>query len=132
MRRDEVEAIAQEGTRRGQVIGVRVADPGEEESDTPWMRAPSGRAHRLAIAGQFPAEARGAISQRFFLEKGELPSALLNPIKRIAAFQNPEFYKKQRMRLSNAMTPRVITCAEDLAKHVALPRGFQAEVEALL
>ena len=132
MRPDAVEAIAQEGTRRGQVIGVRAADPGEEESDTPWMRAPSGRARRLAIAGQFPAEARAAISQRFFLEKGDLPSALLNAIKRIAAFQNPEFYKKQRMRLSTAMTPRVITCAEDLAKHVALPRGCQAEIEELL
>lgn len=36
------------------------------------------------------------------------------------------------MRLSTAMTPRVITCAEDLAKHVALPRGCQAEIEELL
>jgi len=118
-----VEALAQEGTRRGQVIDVRVADPGDDESDTPWMLAPSGRTRRLAIAGDTPREARGVISQRFFLEKGELPSALLNAIKRIASFQNPEFYKKQRMRLSTAMTPRVITCAEDFAKHVALPRG---------
>ncbi len=132
MRPAAVEAIAQEGTRRGQVIGVRVADTDDEDSDTPWMKAPSGRTRRLAISGELPRDVRGTISQRFFLEKGELPSALLNAIKRIAAFQNPEFYKKQRMRLSTAMTPRVITCAEDLAKHVALPRGCQAEVEELL
>ncbi len=132
MRPDLVERIAQEGTRRGQVIGVRVAESGDDESDTPWMKAPSGITGRLAIAGQLPREARAVISQRLFVEKGELPSALLNAIKRIAAFQNPEFYKKQRMRLSTAMTPRVITCAEDLAKHVALPRGCQAEIEELL
>jgi superfamily II DNA or RNA helicase len=132
MRPDAVEAIAQEGTRRGQVIGVRVADPGDEESDKPWMRTPSGRTRRLAIAGQLPQEARAVMSQRLFVEKGELPSALLNTIKRIAAFQNPEFYKKQRMRLSTGMTPRVITCAEDLAKYVALPRGCQDEVQELL
>ena len=36
------------------------------------------------------------------------------------------------MRLSTAATPRVIACAEDLAQHVGLPRGRQAELEALL
>ena len=132
MRPEAVERIAQEGTRRGQVIGLRVADAGDDQSDTPWMNAPSGRTRRLAIAGQVPREVRAVISQRLFVEKGEIPSALLNTIKRIAAFQNPEFYKKQRMRLSTAMTPRVITCAEDLQKHVALPRGCQAEIEELL
>ena len=60
------------------------------------------------------------------------PSPLLNQIKRLAAFQNPEFYKKQSMRLSTAMTPRVIACAEDLPQHVALPRGCRTELEELL
>ena len=49
-----------------------------------------------------------------FIEKKGLPSALVNRIKRLAAFQNPEFFKKQKMRLSTALTPRVITCFEDL------------------
>ncbi|MEE8399766.1 MAG: hypothetical protein V3S89_12225, partial [Desulfobacterales bacterium] len=44
-------------------------------------------------------------------------------IKRLAAFQNPEFYKRQSMRLSTARTPRVIACAEDLPQFVGLPRG---------
>jgi superfamily II DNA or RNA helicase len=127
-----VEAIAREATRRGRVIGVRVADPGDEDSESPWLRAPSGRARRAPIAGPFPSTARGTTSQRFFLQKGELSPALLNAIKRIAAFQNPEFYKKQRMRLSTAMTPRVISCAEDVGDWVALPRGCQPEIEELL
>src|SRR5207237_42696 len=66
---------------------------------------------------------------RFFLTPNCAPTPT---IKRPAVVQNPEFDKKQRMRLSPAMTPRVITCAEDLPQFVALPRGCQDELEALL
>jgi superfamily II DNA or RNA helicase len=62
-----------------------------------------------------------------------LPSPLLNQIKRLAAFQNPEFYKKQSMRLSTALTPRVISCAEEHSLHIALPRrGCREELATLL
>jgi hypothetical protein len=60
------------------------------------------------------------------------PSLLINRIKRLAAFQNPEFYKKQKMRLSTATTPRVISCAEDHPEHVALPRGCRDDLSNLL
>jgi superfamily II DNA or RNA helicase len=72
------------------------------------------------------------LAQRLFVVKEGLPSPLLNQIKRLAAFQNPEFYKKQSMRLSTATTPRVIACAEDLPRHVALPRGCAAGLGELL
>jgi superfamily II DNA or RNA helicase len=72
------------------------------------------------------------LSQQIFVEKVGLPSSLLNEVKRLAAFQNPEFYKKQKMRLSTAMTPRVIACAEDLPAHIGLPRGCLADLEELL
>ncbi len=36
------------------------------------------------------------------------------------------------MRLSTATTPRVIACAEDLPKHIALPRGCRDELGVLL
>jgi superfamily II DNA or RNA helicase len=75
---------------------------------------------------------KAVLSQRLFIEKAGLPSPLLNQLKRLAAFQNPEFYKKQSMRLSTALTPRVIACAEDLPEHIALPRGCLSEAEALL
>ena len=60
-----------------------------------------------------------------------LPSPVLNEVKRLTAFQNPEFYKKQGLRLST-LTPRVIACAEDLPRHIALPRGCLAALDALL
>jgi superfamily II DNA or RNA helicase len=79
-----------------------------------------------------PASVRAVIAQRLFVEKAGLPSPLLNQIKCLAAFQNPEFYKKQSMRLSTALTPRVIGCAGELPQHVALPRGLRPELEVLL
>ena len=40
-----VEAIAREATRRGQVVGVRLAEPGVNEDAAPWTRLPSQRCH---------------------------------------------------------------------------------------
>jgi hypothetical protein len=125
-----VETIAAEATRRGLVIGIRLAEP--EDEAAPWRRPPSGRPRRVAISGTLPQDVRGVLSQRLFIEKTGIPSSLLNQIKRVAAFQNPEFYKKQMMRLSTAGTPRVITCAEDFPEHVAVPRGCQQQIEVML
>jgi superfamily II DNA or RNA helicase/very-short-patch-repair endonuclease len=57
---------------------------------------------------------------------------LRNRLVRIAAFQNPEFYRAQAMRLSTYDKPRIIGCAEDLPGHIGLPRGCLDEVLALL
>jgi superfamily II DNA or RNA helicase len=51
---------------------------------------------------------------------------------RLAAFQNPEFYRKQSMRLSTALTARVICCAEGFPAYIALPRGCTDHAAALL
>lgn len=130
---DEVEAIAAEASRRGLVVGVRLIETAEDEGlIQPWLR-PSARpsAVRL-IQGPLPAAVRVTLAQRVFVEKKGLPSPLLNQIKRLAAFQNPEFFKKQGLRLSTALTPRVISCAEDHPLHVSLPRGCLDELKSLL
>lgn len=127
----QVEAIATEAAQRNLVLDVRVSLTEEEEA-TPWMKPPSGRPRRVEIVGDLPKEVRVVLGQRVFIEKVGLPSTLLNQIKRLAAFQNSEFYKKQSMRLSTASTPRVITCAEEMEQHVALPRGCLDELIALL
>ena len=57
---------------------------------------------------------------------------LRNRLLRLAAFQNPEFYKAQAMRLSTYDKPRVIACAEDHSHHIALPRGCLDDVEQTL
>ena len=126
------ETIAREATRTGQVIGIRVAEADDQTETTPWTRPPSGRISAQHVTGPLPSEVKAVLAQRLFIEKAGLPSSLLTQLKRIAAFQNPEFYKKQRMRLSTATTPRVITCAQELVQHISLPRGCTTEARQLL
>jgi len=129
----EAEALAIEATEGGQVIGVRMGEPADdEESATPWTRPPSRRRPKLVISGPLPSRVRAVFSQLLFVETAGLPASFINQIKRLAAFQNPEFYKKQAMRLSTALTPRVISCAEDHLKYVGLPRGCVSELKTLL
>ncbi|MGH3993326.1 MAG: DEAD/DEAH box helicase family protein, partial [Pseudonocardiaceae bacterium] len=114
-------------------MGVRFAEIiDDEEAVAPWTRLPSGRTPTKRIGGPLPSVVKAVLAQRLFIEKAGLPSPLLNQLKRLAAFQNPEFYKKQKMRLSTALTPRVIACAEELPLFVALPRGCMSEAEQLL
>jgi hypothetical protein len=86
-----VHALADDASRRGQVIGVRMSDAVDEDERTPWRRPPSGRPRKAVITEPLPHEVRAVLSQRLFIEKAGLPSALLNQLKRLAAFQNPEF-----------------------------------------
>ncbi|HEY2290794.1 MAG TPA: DEAD/DEAH box helicase family protein [Thermoanaerobaculia bacterium] len=127
-----VENLAREASRQGRVVGVRLAESVDSEESAPWTCQPSRRPRRVPIVGSLPRAVRAVLAQRLFVEKADLQSPLLNEIKRLAAFQNPEFYKKQSMRLSTALTPRVIGCAEELAQHIALPRGCRRDLEELL
>lgn len=127
-----VERLAAAAARAGSVVGVRVADAADDAGDlAPWMRPPSG-ARNLRLPGPMPTRVSAVLARRLFIAKDGVPSPLLNQIKRLATFQNPEFYRKQSMRLSTAMTPRVISCAEELPEHLAVPRGCRIALEELL
>jgi hypothetical protein len=128
-----VDRIVRDATRAGQVVGVRWSETTDDDEDAaPWDRSPSRRTPAARLTGPLPTMIRSVLAQRLFVEKAGLASPHLDQIKRLAAFQNPEFYKKQRLRLSTALTPRVIACAEDLPEHVTLPRGCGDDLEALL
>ena len=130
---DTVERLARDATRTGQVLGVRwTGGDSEDDEVAPWTRPPSRRGSQARLPGPVSPAIRSVLSQRLFVEKVGLVSPQLNQIKRLAAFQNPEFYKKQRLRLSTHLTPRVIACAEELAEYVALPRGCRDDLETLL
>ena len=53
------------------------------------------------------------LSDQLYVPKATLPPALRNALTRLAAFQTPEFYRAQAMRLSTHDKPRIIACAED-------------------
>lgn len=103
----------------------------DEEATSPWTRSPSGKPKQLTLAGPLPDKISAVLAQRLFVERKDLPPALLNRIRRLAAFQNPEFYKKQSLRLPVARTPRIIYLAEDTEHHIALPRGCAPQLAEL-
>jgi hypothetical protein len=127
-----VESIAREAGRTRTVVGVQFIDLDGEERDQPWIKAPSGQMPIAFHVESLPSTVSAVLAQRLFIEKAGLPSGLLNHLKRLAAFQNPEFYKKQKMRLSTALTPRVITCADEFGHHISLPRGCTRAAESVL
>jgi superfamily II DNA or RNA helicase len=126
---EEIVAGAQ---RRGNLIGVRTSVTDDEDRSDPWALPPSGKRLERLISGPLPTSVRMVRANLVYVEKRGLPPAMLNRLFRLAAFQNPEFYKAQQMRLSTYGKPRVIACGEDFAEHVALPRGCIAEIVNLL
>lgn len=92
----------------------------EEDLGTPWKRAaPAPR----KLVGPMPATLRVVVANLIYFEKEELPQALSNRLVRLAAFQNPEFYRAQAMRLPVWNKPRIIGCADNYPELIALPRG---------
>lgn len=71
-------------------------------------------------------------SNMLYIPLNQLSQKVLNHLKRIASFRNPEFYSKQALRLSTYQTPRIISCADIDDEHLALPRGCEDAVIALL
>lgn len=100
----------------------------EEDSRQPWKRIePAAK-----LSGSIPAFLTVTLANLIYFEKAELPQALANRLIRLAAFQNPEFYKAQAMRFPVWNKPRVIGCAENYPQHIALPRGCLDAVRQLL
>jgi superfamily II DNA or RNA helicase len=72
------------------------------------------------------------LADGIYLDRSELPPAMVARLVRLAAFQNPEFYRAQAMRLPTFGKPRILSCAELHPRHLALPRGCLDEVQELL
>ncbi len=106
-----------------------VAFIGEEDEKEPWNR-PSPQPKK--IPGTLPECLGIVLANQLFFAKAELTQALANRLVRLAAFQNPEFYRAQAMRMPVWNLPRVIGCAENYAQHIALPRGCLDAVAGLL
>ncbi len=113
----------------GGVHPLDVSFVDDEDLATPWKRE-SPAAKRLA--GKLPESLTVTLADQIYFEKAQLPQALANRLIRLAAFQNPEFYRAQAMRLSVWDKPRVIGNAENYPRHIALPRGCLEAVQELL
>ena len=101
----------------------------EEDLAKPWKRL---SASMKKLSGAMPKSLTVTLGNLIYFEKTQLPQSLANRLIRLAAFQNPEFYKAQAMRLSVWDKPRVIGNAENYPLHIALPRGCLDAVQELL
>ncbi len=129
---ETAEVIVAEAQRKGDLIGIRMSSTEEEDVEDPWTLPPSRKRKERPIEGPLPNAVQVVRSNLLYVEKTDLPPAMLNRLLRLAAFQNPEFYKAQAMRLSTYDKPRVIACGEEFPQFVALPRGCLRETLALL
>ena len=117
----EMLLIVSEAAAAGQIFGVQL--PPTDEDNEPWTALPSRRNKEPPIEGPLPKSVEVVLGNQIYIDRSQLPPGLVNRIARLAAFQNPEFYAAQAMRLPTFGKPRVISCAELFSKHVALPRG---------
>lgn len=110
-------------------LDIAYAEVPDENADTPWVRVAKPN---IKLSDAMPKAVCATIGSQLFIEKAGLPQSLMNRLIRLAAFQNPEFYKAQAMRLSTWNIARIIGRAEDRPKHLALPRGCLGDVRSLL
>ncbi|HBP1357769.1 TPA: DEAD/DEAH box helicase family protein [Pseudomonas aeruginosa] len=126
MHRDDIEPAIVGAIGHRHPLDV-IGDDTEERQ--PWeQQAPKSR----KLTCPLPAALNVTLANQVYFSKSELPQPLANQLIRLAAFQNPEFYKAQAMRLPVWNKPRVIGCAENFPKHIALPRGCLNTAQELL
>ena len=122
--RQEVESFVES---QDEFLGVRLPVTDEHE-DQPWAAPPSRRSKDPPVVGPLPDHVDLMLGNQVYVPKADLTPSLRNRLIRLAAFQNPEFYRAQAMRFSTFGKPRVISCCEDFPKHLGLPRGCLDEL----
>jgi superfamily II DNA or RNA helicase len=130
MSRAEVANLVDQASAAGRIVGVRL--PLDDDDKEPWIAPPSRRKAEQPVIGVMPERVEVVLANQVYIDRSMLPPALVNRLIRLAAFQNPEFYAAQAMRLPTFGKPRVISCAELFARHIALPRGCLDAVFDLL
>lgn len=72
------------------------------------------------------------MADKIYVSLGSVSNKVLNHLKRIAAFKNPEFYSKQAMRISTYNIPRIICRADFSDEYLAIPRGCEDAITTML
>jgi superfamily II DNA or RNA helicase len=126
----DIDHVLENISKSGSLPGIKCSPT--EQDDPPWMRLPSGKSRYKPRILDLPKKVELVIANRIYIKTENVPSVLLNQIKQFAAFQNPEFYKRQKMRLSTSVTPRVICCAEISDGYLSIPRGCLEDILGLM
>jgi superfamily II DNA or RNA helicase len=122
-----VEGIAGRSNHSDPLLDV---DRETTDANAPWRPSRSLSTRLAAIA--MPGVVSATLAQCLYVRVDRLPAALLDAMRRLAAFANPEFLERQRLRLSTGRTPRVIVCFEHQHGFLVLPRGSVDPLRELL
>ena len=111
----------------GNELGILKRDD-QEEPQKPWE---TKNIVKLS-EDDFPKIIKIVKANMLFILKTGISHRALNRLKRLAAFNNPEFYKAQAMRMPiyKNKIPRIISCSDETEEYLCLPRGCEADLQA--
>lgn len=126
-----IQVVEEAEKQQDELTGIRMPLVDENEAE-PWRMSPSRITREAPILGPFPEEITLILNNQVYIPKEGLSPSFRNRLIRLAAFQNPEFYKAQAMRLSTYDKPRIISCCEEFPNHLGIPRGCLDDLVGLL
>ena len=103
-------------------------DNNEDDNSKPWERKKKEPLNKK----DFPDNLAVIEANRVYIAKEKVSAKALNRIKRLAAFQNPLFYKTQKMRMSTYGIPRIIYSLYETNEYIGIPRGCRSALTDLL
>jgi superfamily II DNA or RNA helicase len=108
---EQAEQIAADAERAGGTLGLPERTVTKTRARPRQLTPAPSSAIEICLTGRVEIPVTG------------LAPALRDRLRRTAAFANPEFFERERARLSTHKTPRVIACHEDTGDRLLLPRG---------
>ena len=66
---------------------------------------------------------RIVLADKVYVDKTGIKPRLQNKIRRLAAYNNPEYFKNQAMGISTFGIPRIVYSGEDTEQFISIPRG---------
>lgn len=108
-------------------LGVLSKTEDVEETAKPWKKSPvlfhkEDAAQPLSVT----------LANGIYIDATGVKPRLQNALRRLAAYSNPEFYKKKALGFSTRNIPRIVFCGEDVGSYIHLPRGCQDQLTAQL
>ncbi|MCM1296585.1 MAG: DEAD/DEAH box helicase family protein [Muribaculaceae bacterium] len=100
----------------GQLSKTSESEPWERPAPKPMKRE------------DFPKSLDITRASGLYIPMNGLSAKVVNHLKRLAAFKNPEFYAKLGMRLPTFNIPRIISCSEIMDDYLWLPRGCEESI----
>lgn len=103
-------------SRLGSLIQTYAQSLGVEETLMPW------EIEKVKLSP--PKRLKLVLHDSIYVEFEGLSKSFLNLLKRMASFYNPEFYIRQKQRLSTFNTPRIVSTYDLNERYIVLPRGL--------